>query len=513
MYTVTIPSGKRSANYYTVPLRYSIREGWALNPTDNPVTVAREGKPTKTVPPKSFAKFDAAEIKEPLRAATLEDMNDVIGPQIKAVIEKDLPKCIFWKYSDQYLLPGTIDITTFVANPETCVPLRSMFELAGYAGDEIGLSISKARSHSPHRYIKLLRKVQEAATAHIREVWKDHKLVHIELQPNGEKVHPIVSDESVPLDMASRSDGFKRFVSFLLQVSAKVRSNQLKGALLLVDEPEIGLHPGGARNLTQELIKVGGTNTVVYSTHSIFMVDQQVIDRHLIVEKKNEVTVTSRAEKSRIQDEQVLYAAMGYSVFETLKARNVIFEGWKDKELFRITAEAMSKGDKEAKDSLALIGLTFAEGVKDVKTVASFLELASRKCVIISDADAPAMEKKKQYLKIGAWGKWFTLRDILGAASTVATGEDLILKTAIVKRANKWRGQIPSLSALTAASLEGKPHLTSLAQWLASAKLAQPELDKAVSELKNALFQGLKRDEISDEAEELVKFVLNHDFK
>ena len=240
------------------------------------------------------------------------------------------------------------------------------------------------------------------------------------------------------------------------------------------------------------------------------MVDQHLIRRHLIVEKKNEVTQIQRAEKSRIQDEQVLYAAVGYSIFETLKQNNVIFEGWKDKEIFRVAAEAMSKTDKTLKESLATIGMTFAEGVKDVKHVANFLELASRNCLILSDADKPAYEKRKQYVKIGAWGKWVTLRDVLGDSSTIATGEDLILPSAILKRANKWRTSISGLNAIEADALAERPKITVLQEWVTSAGLNADELIDAMASLKDALFLSLKRDEISDDSEKLVRYVINH---
>lgn len=451
LHKVDLPSGKRSFSYWALPKdKYKISDGWARNTTGAIQQI--EGGPEGTafvVPPNGFVRLGGKARPDAFAAVTPEDLNKEIGPLVVNAIKANLPKCVFWRYSDQYLLPSSVNIAAFVADPSTCVPLRSMFELADYGLGDIGTSITNAKNHSQHRYIQLLRKVETAATNHIREVWKDHKHVRIELQPNGDVLVPIVIDDSVPLDMASRSDGFKRFVSFLLQVSAKVRSNELNNVLILVDEPEMGLHPGGARSLMKELVKIGATNTVVYSTHSIFMVDRDVVDRHLIVQKKNEVTQVKRAEKSQIQDEEVLYAAVGYSIFETLKPRNVIFERWRDKEIFRIVSASMVKSDKGLKERMAEIGLTYAEGVKDVKHVAAFLELAARPCLIVSDGDAPALEKRKAYCNIGAWGKWVTLREVVG--EHITTGEDLLDRTAVIKRANKWRSSIPSLPAISDA--------------------------------------------------------------
>ena len=47
----------------------------------------------------------------------------------------------------------------------------------------------------------------------------------------------------------------------------------LNNALLLIDEPSTGLHPSSERNLLKELVKISNENYLVYSTHSIFMID------------------------------------------------------------------------------------------------------------------------------------------------------------------------------------------------------------------------------------------------
>lgn len=517
LHTISIPDGKRSSTSWAVsPVLYKSTGQWRRSTLDSSVVITRGDGESTTIPAKGFVEIsDVATGLEQVKLenATTADVNSLIGREIIKIVTEKLPKCIFWKYSDQYLLPSSIDINSFCANPDTCIPLRSMFELAGYPAKQLSATILAARTQSQHRYFQVLQKASDAATKHIRQVWKDHKSVRISLQPNGDLLIPLIIDDEVPLDMASRSDGFKRFVSFLLQVSAKVRTEELKGVLLLVDEPEIALHPGGARSLMKELVEIGETNSVVYSTHSIFMIDRDRIDRHLVVEKKNEVTITWRAEESRIQDEEVLYGAIGYSIFETLKEKNIIFEGWRDKEVFRIARDAMSKSHKEMKAGLSAIGLTFADGVKDVKHVARFLELASRPCLIISDADAPALEKKREYEKVGAWGKWLTLKDVLGPSVVMVTAEDLIIKESIIKRANKFRSDIGGLAELKSSDfLPAEVVLTSLNRWLRTAGLTGEELGIATSNLKNALFSNLKREDLAEQVDDLVRFVFEYKF-
>ena len=514
LYTVKIPQSQRVFTGWSSRTTESINTNWFRNKTDEQVSLPVAGKTHIVVPARGFVFWnDKSPLSETtFEKVTLKQLVDLSIQENVKVTSTKLPKCIFWKYADQYLLPSTIDMASFCTSPDSCIPLKSMFELAGYDVNKLAADIETAKAQGHHRYKQILEKTSQAATKHIRSVWKDCKTVSIKLEPSGTNLSPIIVDDVVPLDMANRSDGFKRFVSFLLQVSAKVRTEELQNTLILVDEPEIGLHPSGARSLMRELIEIGKSNSVVYSTHSIFMIDKTEIGRHLVVEKKNEVTSTWRAEKSRIQDEEVLHSAMGYSMFETLKEHNVIFEGWRDKEIFRVVSDSMSKVSKPIKDRIAEIGMTFADGVKDVKNVAHFLQLASRPCLIISDADKVALQHRKTYQQPGAWGTWKTLQDVMPTAS-ILTGEDLLTKAAVVKRANKFRTSIENLDALNEEFFNaGEATLAGLRRWVATTGLNGEQLDEYMNTLKTALFDGLKRSEISDQAEELINYVVNYNF-
>lgn len=514
LHRVILPGGGRSNTTWSPKLSERVAEHWYRNRSSESITLPLPGSTAAVVPARGFfrAPPEMSLAESTFEKATLKDITALHTDLVSKHVAANLPKCIFWKYADQYLLPSSIDVASFCAKPDTCIPLKSMFELAGYDAATLGTTLTQAQAQGHHRYVQILEKTASKASDHIRQVWKDYKSVRIRLESHGATLSPVVVDDVVPLDMVNRSDGFKRFVSFLLQVSAKVRTEELKDTLILIDEPEIALHPSGARNLMRELIEIGKTNIVVYSTHSIFMVDKNEIGRHLVVEKKKEVTATWRAERSRIQDEEVLYSAMGYSIFETLKEHNVIFEGWRDKELFRVVAEAMGKADAAIKTRLAGIGMTFAEGVKDVRNVAHFLQLASRACLIISDADKPALQHQKTYRTPGAWGKWKTLKEAL-PGTTALTGEDFVIRAAVVKRANKFRSAVPNLGALTEEFFNaGEGTVPGMRRWLETSGLLGTHLDESLNDLKGAIFEGLKRNEISDEAEGLVKFVVDYNF-
>lgn len=514
-YRIDLPGGARQALYWSLPDNtYELIDGWKRFKGQSDLTLVTKDEKSITVEGEKLLQTALLKAIESIafEPLTVENIHDAIGSEIAKIVKAKLPKCVYWSYSEQFLLPSSINVNEFVANPDSCLPLKSMFELAGIKSSDVGPTIAAAKQQPVHRYLHLLDKVASAATAHIHEVWQEHKGIRIELRAHGDLLAPVVQDNEVPLDMVNRSEGFKRFVSFLLLVSAKVRTAQLENHLILVDEPEIGLHPRGARNLMAELIKIGDSNSVVYSTHSIFMVDKSCIERHLIVEKKDEITTTWRGSKSRIQDEEVLYGAIGYSIFETLHEKNVIFEGWRDKQVFRVARDALLKESKELKPALDQIGLTFADGVKDVRHVARFLELANRGCLIISDADGAGVQHQKEYRRENGWGVWLTLQDILGAGPIV-TAEDLLSTEALIRRSNTLRKSHPKLPELGAESFAAaEPALTVLTRWLQMAANEEFPLNQLQNDLKNILFDRLKRDDIRDEAKKLVEFVAKHNF-
>lgn len=515
LYRVDFPGEQPTTTYWALPKnRYKIIDGWKrVTSPNNPIVFTIKDKnytilDKQLVQTKDFPEID----QNMLMDVSAEELNAMIGFELASLIKKEIPKCIYWKYSENYLLPSSVNINEFASNPETCLPLKSMFELAGINSDSIGSTITTTKLQPQHRYLHLLDRVGKAATNHIHDVWKEHKGVQVSLIPNGDLLIPIVKDQEIPLDMSNRSDGFKRFVSFLLLISAKVKTEQLSGNLILVDEPEIGLHPKGARSLMNELISIGKTNTVVFSTHSIFMVDKDNIDRHIIVEKKDETTTTWRAEKSRIQDEDVIYSAIGYSIFETLQCNNVIFEGWRDKKVFSIAKEALIKEYPQYKKKLDSIGLTFAEGVKDVKHVTRFLELANRRCLIISDADTPALQWQKQHQRENGWGIWKTLSEVLGPGKFV-TAEDLLTEEALIRRTNMFRRQYPELVETTPAFFSSPdPTQKILDSWLTPITTQELSIKQLQDELKNFLFDKLKKEDVNADAIRLAKFIGEYNF-
>jgi predicted ATP-dependent endonuclease of OLD family len=86
-------------------------------------------------------------------------------------------------------------------------------------------------------------------------------------------------------DMSDRSQGFKQFVSLLLSISVSSISGDTKNHIILIDEPEVHLHPSGVRWMRDELLEIGKSNYLFVATHSDFMVDRSTKERHYLLTK------------------------------------------------------------------------------------------------------------------------------------------------------------------------------------------------------------------------------------
>lgn len=432
--------------------------------------------------------------KEYLADITFDEINSMIDKFTEQAFNDLKPETICWDYSEKNLLPAQIDINQFITNPNICLPLKQMFELAGIT--DIKKTIEDAKTTSTFGIRNCLNRVADLTTQHFRNVWKEYKTITFQLSMNGNFIDAAIKDEFNHFEFTKRSDGFKRFVTFLLLVSARVKTNQLSDALLLIDEPDICLHPSGARYLRDELIKISHNNYVVYSTHSIFMIDKEQIERHLIVKKTDEKTAVIAADSSNVVDEEVIYNALGYSIFESLNKKNILFEGWKDKKLCEEALKKLPKEYKHLKSSFEDVGLCHAKGVKDIQNITPLLELANRACLILSDDDKPAKEKQKEFNKTKGYGVWLRYSELDGSIDAV-TGEDFVKSDFIVSCINKLKIKSPILAGFTVADLAiSKDKIHTIKMWLKSKGLNDDAQKEIIDALKDNVFANLKASQI-----------------
>ena len=230
------------------------------------------------------------------------------------------------------------------------------------------------------------------------------------------------------------------------------------------------------------------------------MIDQSCVQRHVIVYKKNEVTVLNVANQSNFADEEVLYNALGYSVFSVLRETNVVFEGWRDKHLFLTAVKEMPSKFIKQLVPLKYIGTCHSNGVKGFSQIASMLELANRKFFLISDADKPALEKKKEYEDARYPGVWYTYSDL---HSDSITAEDFIDSEYLRKCAED------SLSGILLKGFVFPPYgkLLYLATELQKAGYKKEEANSLLNKFKSRVFEALTPSHITKDYYEMMSVV------
>ncbi len=497
LYSANILDEKKSFKYWTVSGQ--LVAGWKKPTSACPADFSVELKGQKYV----LAKYkliregDFTDIPEGyLEDAKIDDLSTISGDSITTITKENLPDTLFWEYDEDSLLPSSVKIDAFSADPDTCIPLKNMFTLAGIT--QISTSIASAKARGNNQFQNYLDGIAKKTTTHFRNVWKEYQNIEFSLRLNADHIEPGVKEKNT-LDFSKRSDGFKRFVTFLLMISVNVKTDELTDTLLLIDEPEISLHPSGARYLREELIKISKTNYVVYSTHSIFMIDSGDVSRHYIVKKKDEITAIESAKDSNIADEEVLYNALGHSVFAVLKEKNLIFEGWNDKYLFSI---ALQGATATLKNKYKDFGICHAKGVGTIKTITPIIELAQREYLIISDSDKPAKDQQKIYKQEKGFGEWKNYQDI-DATIVAITGEDFVKNDFITKQVKAILAD-SSMPIFAGKTLADKNKLTSISKWLTDNGMTADQAKDTITKIKNLIFENLKSQNIEDDYTKLL---------
>jgi len=411
----------------------------------------------------------------------------------KQVLDEKFPECIFWTYNNnKNNIPSKVKVNTFLENNENCIPLKNMFNLSGFT--DITTIVSQAKTKQ-NGIANLLRNISKKTTDYIHSVWSEQSHLNISITENGDSFDINIQDTENIYDFSRRSDGFKRFVSFLLLVGAQNQSNDITGTYILIDEPDIGLHPESSKKLRDELIKISKNNFVYYSTHSIFMINKNDIDSHLVIRKTNEITSIADLQNSDIYEEELLYNALGYSVFETIKNKNIIFEGWRDKRLYNLFVE-------DEIDITNQISSCHSQGVKDIQRVVSMLQLANKEYIIVSDSDKPAMDAKKRFKEKEKWflyndlienGNFETCEDFINYDINIKIFNDLCRKENIKEIENNEENNNSILSIFDS-------HLSSIG-------FDKTKRKQQLNTFKELLFKNVKKTDVKQEYSELISSI------
>jgi len=364
-------------------------------------------------------------------AASPECVEETIANTTTEYLKANPPNVIHWHYDDALLLSDPVPVDGFASRPESCQPLRNMFHLAGIT--DIAERIERDKENDS-AFINLLKTVSDAATKHVHRVWRDYKDIRIHVAERSGRLSVMVQDKRNLYNFRQRSDGFKRFISFLLLLSAEHKTDSLPTeSIILMDEPDGGLHPSGTKHLLNEILAIAKHNCCLVATHSPFLIDRQNIERHYIVKRESENTTIEAATRQNFAEEEVLFNALGTSLFDILKPHNLLFEGWTDKEVFKTLIDRYGDalGDGHL---LAEIGLCWSSSASKIcQTVRPLLWAGDRFFLVVADHDTAGLDERKRFdAEFSSEPSIFkTYRELASRRASNVTLEDLLPKEVV----------------------------------------------------------------------------------
>lgn len=358
-----------------------------------------------------------------VKELTLDLFNDTFANELYEIFSKKCPEIVFWEPKESYLIDKPVNVSALVTNPNASIPLRNMFYLAGFKGEKLETAV-KLIGSDPLQARKISKMIAKATTEFINKVWSDHNIT-VDVSFNGTTCTVGIQDNDSDglFNMAQRSDGFKHFISILISLSIENKENILKNTILLLDEPEQSLHPGGIKHLRDELLNIASNNTVILASHSPYMVDKKHLDRHFKVEKINGETKINQIDADDPFQEEVIYEALGTSIFEIIEKDIIFFEGKNDKKLFDLYTAKFKK--KHKLPNVKTIGAT---GAPLLPKYAKFFDQKNIKSYFVVDSDNAGRQAKENVIKENhvLEGQSFELKEIHDIGKKNYTMDDLL---------------------------------------------------------------------------------------
>ena len=148
------------------------------------------------------------------------------------------------------------------------------------------------QNHGAH-YQKIVRTIQLVAPFfggfHLRPTTHNADQIELEWTEKG---------MDVPLKAHALSDGTLRFICLATVLN---QPEDFMPSTLLIDEPELGLHPYAITVLAAQLKAASGEHQVIVSTQSVELVNEFEADDLVIVNRQNGETVFQRTREEKLK--------------------------------------------------------------------------------------------------------------------------------------------------------------------------------------------------------------------
>lgn len=291
---------------------------------------------------RSLPKVDfASPIEELKKAASgLYEQVDVKEEVTHVIWESFHPKFVY--FSEYKKIYGLVHVPTYLqaaTAPERQKldtgelldkreTVRNLFHLA-----DLNPQYLEQVKANPSLSNKYLRHCSAKITQALAWTWKTQR-IEIEFDyAVGDLLSVIVSDvqadgsrtNSGPL--SRRSEGFRWHFSFYINFIAETQKEELKEAILLLDEPGLHLHPAQQVGMLDVLRDLATSNQILYTTHSPYLIYDYKLGAVLTVELdpiKHLSRITPRLWKGDLETIAPILSVLGTSITAAIHEPSLI---------------------------------------------------------------------------------------------------------------------------------------------------------------------------------------------
>lgn len=307
--------------------------------------------------------------------------------------------------------------------------------------------IAEAAERKRERTI-LLNSAGTDLTKKFKSWWRQGDYT-FEFQADGDHFRIWVSDARRPekVELEDRSTGLQWFLSFYL-IFLVESSQDHRDAILLLDEPGLSLHPLAQRDLSAFFENLSATNQIIYTTHSPFLVDADMLDRARKVYVSDDGSTKATSDLRRGSEDPrksgatyAIYSALNMNVAESMLigCHPVIVEGPSDQHYLTAIKTILIAAGK-IKPARELI-FPPAHGARNAQVIATILSGRDDVLpVMLLDGDAAGL-KMAGDMRNGLYKDVKTrvidTNDYVGFADSEI--EDLIPQETIVSVLDRWQ--------------------------------------------------------------------------
>jgi predicted ATPase len=213
-------------------------------------------------------------------------------------------------------------VTAPKLKPDNNEFMRGIFYYAGLDPDDCESLFNQ--DDSTHRKLK---KASETLETTLKKSWSQGADLKFSLNHNSkiESIELLIEDPAVAERMvraSHRSSGFTNYFAIKTILHARQRAHRASSYIYLFDEPGLYLHPSGQFDLLQVLETLGKIDQVLYTTHSLFLINKSHPTRHRLIRKTEAGTIIEG--KPFLGRWGVVLSALGLSLSGTILFANEV---------------------------------------------------------------------------------------------------------------------------------------------------------------------------------------------